>query len=688
MKNKAITIMILGMLVLSGFGVYGYQNQMSEDRKILDTITLDFNQPVITEKNEYISVDMIQTSTYLMQAGQPMVPKSINHLELPFGVTNVFVEVIPHNIVEHQISKEIVPAPVPIPLSINPITNNAFSSKPSKDMSVYEVNEFFPADWYSYSVGCGLNENMERVTHLSISTYPIRYNPVQEIIQTPESVTIKISYDKLDSDVFTANSEYDLVVIGPSEFSSELQRLITHKNNIGVNSFFKSTEDIYSEFSGVDKPEQIKYFIKDAIESSGITYVLLVGGLKSELRGKAKDTMNYGSKDWHLPVRYSNLRTSEPGYITDLYYSDIYKVGGEFDDWDSNNDGVFAKWGMNSDRLDFYPDVALGRLACRTIDEVITVVNKIITYEETKADPAWFEKIIGITGDGFLDQETLGFSWNTNSLPTGSYTIFGQSNNDEGEFGPIDEITVTVDKSKETVLTFNHDDHLQIENFPNYPYPPIAEICTVSNGDVLGNTDFTFSPPDNVAYCNNGWANMRYTNGVLTINGKSYDPKLYGNISDIHVWIENSAGEEVFSDWRYNLTHIAEGDWSVGEKFNIGRGGALYYMPNEFEKLMLSSSNGLWTGPEDVAEAINEGGGFLLFSGHGSPNSWGNHYPGVPGNRHNADVEGIKVSNLNIFPPFKRGDPAFPIDSLSNGEKQPIMVVGGCHNSQLNVSGQ
>jgi len=31
----------------------------------------------------------------------------------------------------------------------------------------------------------------------------------------------------------------------------------------------KTTESIYEEYSGVDKPEQIKYFIKDALENPG-----------------------------------------------------------------------------------------------------------------------------------------------------------------------------------------------------------------------------------------------------------------------------------------------------------------------------------------------------------------------------------------------------------------------------------
>jgi hypothetical protein len=63
----------------------------------------------------------------------------------------------------------------------------------------------------------------------------------------------------------------------------------------------------------------------------------------------------------------------DDGIITDLYYSDIYKEGGIFDNWDSNNDGIFAYHNGNSsknDTLDLYPDVCLGRLPCRNNNEV------------------------------------------------------------------------------------------------------------------------------------------------------------------------------------------------------------------------------------------------------------------------------------------------------------------------------
>ena len=61
----------------------------------------------------------------------------------------------------------------------------------------------------------------------------------------------------------------------------------------------------------------------------------------------------------------------------------------------------------HEDKLDLYPDVALGRLPCRSTKEVKGVVDKIITYE-TSADPSWFNKMVLVSGDGFLDQGGTG----------------------------------------------------------------------------------------------------------------------------------------------------------------------------------------------------------------------------------------------------------------------------------------
>jgi len=697
--NKITPILIIVILVLSGLGATALSEDIinnNSDKKQLETHTI-YIPPVIIENNngKYLNIHLKDTSSYVMKSGKPILPKIVKTIELPFGVKNINVDVIPKLIQEQEIDKKIEPSPPLLPLNTD---TNQLTIKIDK---VYESNVLYPSSWCQYNVGCGINAEFERVTFVSIHIYPIRYNSVENKLYTTKNVDLFVTYEEPESNPFPLNSKYDLVIIAPSKFKEALQPLINHKNSYGMNTTFNSTEDIYSKYSGVDEPEQIKYFIKDAIETFGIKYVLLVGGLNSLIYAKPRDGHSKGVRDWNVPVRYTNLidnpkyplNTDEstlhdPGVLSDLYYADVYKVGGEFEDWDPNNDGVFAAWGRpgveNDTGLDLYPDVSVGRLACRNKREVNTVVKKIITYEQEPCDPSWFEKMTVISGDGFLDQEDLDIQWNTTDLPNGTYTIYAESINPEDKSGSPDVINITIDRSVNTSLSFNHDDHLRITS---YPADPIAEIVTVSEGNVLGNTDYNYTPGEDIAYNNdfNPWANMSYTDGILHIRGKSYDPQPYGNLTDVHVWIENSKGEIVFYDWRNDTEMYYEGEWTTGEKSLFGRGGALYYMPEDFEKQFIWTSNGKLTGQSDVIKAWSEGAGFIFISGHGSPNVWADHYPGVPGNRQNGSVTGLTVTQIRPWYPFVRL-PLFPMNRLSNKEKLPVTVIGGCHNSQFNVS--
>jgi len=210
------------------------------------------------------------------------------------------------------------------------------------------------------------------------------------MIYYSENVEIKISYEE-PSNPITFPDEYDLLVISPSEFEQTLQPFIEHKNNHNLNTRLVTLEEIYMDYTdGRDNQENIKLCIKDAKENWGISYVLLVGGM-------------VGQKDeWYLPVRYGGSQ-SEDAYISDLYYADIYKENGTvFEDWDSNGNGIFAEYSFfNKDEIDGNPDVYVGRLACRDIDQVVTMINKIINYENNPADDSWFKHMLLIGGDTY-----------------------------------------------------------------------------------------------------------------------------------------------------------------------------------------------------------------------------------------------------------------------------------------------
>jgi hypothetical protein len=150
---------------------------------------------------------------------------------------------------------------------------------------------------------------------------------------------------------------------------------------------------VYSQISeqGRDKPEKIKYFIKYAIETWGIEYVLLVGNFRQ------------------MPIRYCYNSEPwagypEPFFISELYYADIYDKNGNFSSWNSNGNDKFGEWSGNESQdkdIDLYPDVYVGRLACRDKLELKTMVKKIITYETKTYGKEWFKKIVVVGGDTY-----------------------------------------------------------------------------------------------------------------------------------------------------------------------------------------------------------------------------------------------------------------------------------------------
>jgi hypothetical protein len=667
---KAISYFVVGLLIISGFAALGIGQEASE-RPVVSKQT--FLEPAIIEKNDFVRVQLEGIETYNHHPGQPLVPVKIEKYILPFGATVESIDCVAKDVSTKVLAKQLEPGPAPV---IKSTATLAVEEELSQD--IYTSNAMYPEKWYDYEVNVGLDSEMNHKTFVTVRTYPVRYLPATNTIKYAKELEISLNYNAPDSDPFTSNAEFDMLIITPENFVSDLEPLVTHKNSYGVQTTIKTLDEIYSSFNGVDEPEEMKYAIKDAIETMGVKYVLLVGGLKNIIWAKPRDDRNKGVSGWRCPVRYSNLDEGEPGYVCDLYFADIYKEGGEFDNWDSNGNGIFAeRKGIRRDKLDMYPDVLLGRLACRNNNEVKSVVDKIINYESGPANPSWFEKMISVGGDGFLDQDKLDIKWNTNSLPDGEYTIYAQSKNPDGDLGPVEEIQVTLQKSGASDINFNHDDHLRITSWPG---DPMAEIVSVSDGDTLGDDKVFYNPAENEAYCNDftGWGRVDYENGVLTINGKSYDPVPYGIETTFKVWIENSAGQEVFSKEISGLEMYFEGEWSTGEIPLLGRAGGPYYMPSSFQKQLLFSSNGQWNGQSEVIDAISAGAGFVFFSGHGSPNVWSNHRPGIPGNRKNAEVEGLWTIDIKF--------PLFPMEKLSNNYKNPVLVVGGCHNSMFNVS--
>ena len=187
-----------------------------------------------------------------------------------------------------------------------------------------------------------------------------------------------------------SDEAYDFLIITPSKFSNNLVQLMEHKESHGFSTIIVTLDEIYNStyfpLAGRDAQEQIKYFIKNAIENWGTEYVMLVGNKED------------------MPARYVRTYVIDGNYtyyISDLYYADIYDDQDQFASWDTNNDDIFAdkeKEGYVDD-VDLYPDVYLGRILCSDSGEVNAFSDKVINYENNAYNKPWFKNFVTCGAD-------------------------------------------------------------------------------------------------------------------------------------------------------------------------------------------------------------------------------------------------------------------------------------------------
>jgi len=445
--KKFIPIIIVGILVLSGLGAAAFSTNVSKKQTMTikneSTSVLFSSQPTQLEKDGFVEIEMNGATTQLLVPNKPVLPIYVKSYQIPFGSTNIQVICSPKDIGTMTLTKEIVPA------RIAPLSKMSERTAYVKDSSVYGSAAFYPSTWFSYDLGAGRNENDLQVTFVKVVCYPVRYSPLNNQIDYAGSFEINVIYNAPKTQPKTSDVSYDMVIIAPKSFESKLQPLIDHKNSKGVETIFKSMEDILTEYTGADQPEQVKYFIKDAYDTWNITYVLLVGGLKNHIFAKDKDTRSAGWKAWWVPVRYVSMpQENDEGCLSDLYYGCLYNATG-FDSWDSNGDGVYAAWdapGAAKDTFDMNPEVYVARLPVANKIEVSHMVKKIIKYESSGPDAkSWYTNFVGVGGKTFdyfagkPDGEylcDLAYNYTKLAIPDLKLTTVYSSNRNKSSFVP------------------------------------------------------------------------------------------------------------------------------------------------------------------------------------------------------------------------------------------------------------
>ena len=171
-----------------------------------------------------------------------------------------------------------------------------------------------------------------------------------------------------------------LVIVTPRRFEAELKGFVEYRRR-SLPVEVAILETVLAENPGVDDPEKLKRFLYAAWQKRKAGYVLLVGDATV------------------LPVRYMVLDRVTPAafdtafYPSDLYYADVARSDGSFEDWNGRKEGFHAHYfgevhgeknkqdPINFDRVHYVPTLAVGRWPVSSPGEVTTLVNKTIAFE-------------------------------------------------------------------------------------------------------------------------------------------------------------------------------------------------------------------------------------------------------------------------------------------------------------------
>ncbi len=164
-------------------------------------------------------------------------------------------------------------------------------------------------------------------------------------------------------DLKDLRNQADYILVSPQALITAAQELINYRASQGLHTMLVTPQDIYNQFSdGLFDPRAIRNFLAYAYSSwtpPAPAYVLLFGD---------------GHYDY-LDYLHRGQPQHVPPYLA------------EVDPWigETANDNYFVTISGN----DPLPDMHLGRLALRTLEEAFAVVERIISYENNPAPWRW-----------------------------------------------------------------------------------------------------------------------------------------------------------------------------------------------------------------------------------------------------------------------------------------------------------
>ena len=175
---------------------------------------------------------------------------------------------------------------------------------------------------------------------------------------------------------------HDFVIITLDSLTSSVTPLVNWETSKGRTVEVVTTTWIAANYSGYDLAAKMRNFLRDKYPSGewGVEDVLLVGHYDDVPMRRTAQDLGYGQPE------------------TDFYYAELSLPDDQ--SWDADGD---HQYGEDSDFIDFYAEVNVGRIPWSTPSTVESICDKSAAYEQND-DPA-FKKNILLLGAFFWDDD-------------------------------------------------------------------------------------------------------------------------------------------------------------------------------------------------------------------------------------------------------------------------------------------
>lgn len=394
-KDMSSVSLIALMLLSTGFlplaaGLQVHPIARSDEGGNIMSVPLSFPeaQAVVDNSSGYITLELEGATGYIRSVGAPMLPFCGKMLAFPLGTRVLGADMVNALYDDHLLACRIMPAPEPV----SPVSGG--SPAPLTEGPAYGQDALFPEDEIGWSLTTGVDDWGRLEAHLMLKVFPIRYDAVTGKVVQLKSGQVDIRYSLPAPAAPRGNETYDMLVLTPPEFQTEMGRYVLSKEAIGFKVKMANLTEVYANTllnvsNGRDKQEKIKLFIASAVQNWTVKYVVLVG-----------DTDKF-------PTRTAAISDID-GYYTpcDLYYGDLFKGGNStFCDWDKDHDNLFGEStssSANADGADLDPDVSVGRFPAGTEAELRAMINKTIAYAGNVSSE-WFRNVTLVGSDTFAN---------------------------------------------------------------------------------------------------------------------------------------------------------------------------------------------------------------------------------------------------------------------------------------------